>query len=101
VELQQTVDGFGLQAGGLAEAFGGTAGGRTQQHTHALGAQGLEDTGHNGGLAHPRAAVMTVTFPVRTWATAARCEVARVRPVCASTQGMAFAGSSAPQGGAP
>ena len=50
------MDRLGLQPGGLAEAFGGAAGGRAQQHAHALGAQGLEDTGDNGGLAHARAA---------------------------------------------
>ena len=101
IELQQAMDGFRLQAGGLAEAFGGAAGGRAQQHAHALGAQGLEDTGHNGGLAHPRPASDDRDFAVSTWATAARCEAASVRPVCRSTQGMAFAGSMAPQGGAP
>ena len=52
-------------------------------------------------LPTPGPPVMTVTFPVSTWATAARCEAARVRPVCCSTQGMALAGSRAPQGGVP
>ena len=45
-------------------------------------------------LPTPGPPVMTVTLPVSTWATAARCEAARVRPVRSSTQGITFAGGA-------
>ena len=51
-DLQQTVDGLGLQSGGLGKPLGGPAGGCAQQAFHLLGSENHQDRVHQGGLAH-------------------------------------------------
>jgi hypothetical protein len=50
------MDGFGLQARGLSEAFGGTTSRGTQQYIHLLSLEDLKDTGDDGGFPDSRSA---------------------------------------------
>ena len=53
VELQQPVDGLGLQPGGLTHPLGGPAGGGAEQDAQLLGRQDAQDGVDQGGFAHP------------------------------------------------
>ncbi len=56
VDLEQPVDGLGLEAGRLGHALGGAAGGRAEQELHALGREDPQDRVDDGGLADAGAA---------------------------------------------
>ncbi len=56
VHLQQPVNGFGLEAGGLGQAARGPAGRSAQEAAHLLGPEDAQDGVDQRGFAHARAA---------------------------------------------
>ena len=56
VDLEQPVDGLGLEPGRLGHALGGPAGGRAEQQVDALCGQNAQDRVDDRRLAHARAA---------------------------------------------
>ena len=56
VDLEQPVDGLGLEPGRFGHALGGAAGRGAQQQAHALGGEDAQDRVDDGGLAHARPA---------------------------------------------
>ena len=53
VNLQQTMNGLGLEPCCLRHSLGGAPGRRTEQHAHALRCENAQDGIHDGRLAHP------------------------------------------------
>ena len=56
VDLQQPVNGLGLEPGCLGHALGGAAGRRAEQEPHALRRENAQNGFDDGGLAHARSA---------------------------------------------